>query len=158
MDYAQSKLDEQTKYGTAYRRYGIESANGYIEHDSVLPVSSRLAGGATSAQTELQKPVYDILNAGPRSRFVVRGVSGPFVVHNCCQSLARIIIGEQLINIAKKYRVVLTVHDAIACIAPKDEVDEAIKYVEMCMHWTPEWAQGLPLGCEAGHGESYGDC
>lgn len=29
--------------------------------------------------------VYDIANAGPRHRFVVRGVKGPFISHNCLQ-------------------------------------------------------------------------
>jgi len=26
------------------------------------------------------------------------------------------------------------------------------------MRWIPEWATGLPLNCESGMGESYGDC
>ena len=105
-----------------------------------------------------------IIDSDGKEQFVYDSKRGPNkiyggkLVENVCQSLARIIIGEQLIKIAKKYRVVLTVHDAIACIAPKDEIESAIAYVEECMQWTPEWAQGLPLGCEAGHGESYGDC
>lgn len=85
-------------------------------------------------------------------------IYGGKLVENVCQGLARIIIGEQLIKISKKYRVVLTVHDAIACIAKEAEVEEAMMYVEACMRWTPEWATGLPLNCEAGYGESYGDC
>jgi len=54
--------------------------------------------------------------------------------------------------------VVLTVHDAIACIAPVDEAKEARRFVEECMSWRPTWAQGLPLACESGIGASYGDC
>jgi len=27
-----------------------------------------------------------------------------------------------------------------------------------CMKWVPDWAEGLPLNCEAGYGKSYGDC
>ena len=75
-----------------------------------------------------------------------------------CQALARIIIGEQMLKIAKKYRVVMTVHDAIACIAPKEEAETAKEYVELCMRLRPNWALALPLDCEAGYGESYGDC
>jgi DNA polymerase I-like protein with 3'-5' exonuclease and polymerase domains len=63
-----------------------------------------------------------------------------------------------MIRIAKRYKTVLTVHDAVACIARQEEVDEALAYVEECMRWVPEWATGLPLNCEAGYGESYGDC
>jgi len=38
------------------------------------------------------------------------------------------------------------------------EVDEARQYVEDCMRWTPDWAAGLPVNCESGHGASYGEC
>jgi DNA polymerase I-like protein with 3'-5' exonuclease and polymerase domains len=54
--------------------------------------------------------------------------------------------------------VVLTVHDAAAIIAPIDEAKEAQAFVEECMRWVPKWATGLPLACESGMGESYGDC
>ena len=53
---------------------------------------------------------------------------------------------------------VLTVHDAVACIAPESEAVEAQQYVEMCMRTTPDWAVGLPLNCESGYRRSYGDC
>ena len=83
---------------------------------------------------------------------------GGKLTENICQGLARCIIGEQLIKISRKYRVVLTVHDAVACVAPKEEAQEAMAYVMECMRYVPTWAQGIPLNCEAGMGESYGDC
>ena len=83
---------------------------------------------------------------------------GGKLTENICQGLARCIIGEQLIKISKKYRVVLTVHDAVACVAPKEEAQEAMAYVMECMRFVPSWAEGIPLNCEAGMGESYGDC
>jgi len=83
---------------------------------------------------------------------------GGKLAENICQGLARCIIGEQLIKISRKYRVVLTVHDAVACVAPKEEAEEAMAYVMECMRFVPSWAQGIPLNCEAGIGESYGDC
>ena len=79
-------------------------------------------------------------------------------MENLCQAIARCVIGEQMIKIAKRYDVTLTVHDAIACIVPKADVEEAVAYVEECMRWVPEWAEGLPVNCESGYGESYGDC
>jgi DNA polymerase I-like protein with 3'-5' exonuclease and polymerase domains len=85
-------------------------------------------------------------------------IYGGKVVENFTQAIARIIVGEQMLRIAKKYKVVLTVHDAIACIAPVSEKDEAVKYVEECMSWRPKWAQDLPLACESGVGFSYGAC
>jgi DNA polymerase len=83
---------------------------------------------------------------------------GGKLTENICQGLARCIIGEQLIKISRKYRVVLTVHDAVACVAPKEEAEEAMAYVMECMRFVPSWAEGIPLNCEAGMGESYGDC
>jgi DNA polymerase I-like protein with 3'-5' exonuclease and polymerase domains len=85
-------------------------------------------------------------------------IYGGKVIENVCQALARIIIGEQMLMVAKKYRVVMTVHDAIACIVPTAQVDTAKEYVEMCMRIRPSWGVELPLNCEAGYGESYGDC
>ena len=85
-------------------------------------------------------------------------IYGGKVVENICQAIARCIIAEQMLKIAKRYKVVLTVHDAVACIAPDDEAAQAQAYVEECMRWSPEWAAGLPVNCESGVGKSYGDC
>jgi DNA polymerase len=85
-------------------------------------------------------------------------IYGGKVIENVCQAIARCIIGEQMLRIGKRYKVVLTVHDAIACICKNEEVEEARAYVEESMRWTPKWAEGLPVNCESGFGKSYGDC
>ena len=95
--------------------------------------------------------VYDSRNGAVK-------IYGGKLVENVCQALARCIIGEQMLKIGNKYRVVLTVHDAVACIVPVAEVEEAMQYVMECMRWTPDWAEGLPVNCEAGYGKSYGEC
>jgi len=85
-------------------------------------------------------------------------IYGGKIIENVCQALARCIIGEQMLRISKKYKVVLTVHDSIVCCVPDDEVLLARQHVETCMRWTPDWAEGLPVDCESGTGKSYGDC
>lgn len=85
-------------------------------------------------------------------------IYGGKVVENVCQALARIAIGKQMLMVAKKYKVVMTVHDAIACVVPNGEVETAKEFVEICMKIRPEWAPELPLNCEAGFGKSYGEC
>lgn len=85
-------------------------------------------------------------------------IYGGKVTENVCQGVARCIIGEQMLRISKRYRVVLTVHDSIVCCVPEREVDEAQAYVEACMRWVPDWAKGLPIDCESGTGTSYGEC
>lgn len=85
-------------------------------------------------------------------------IYGGKVVENICQAVARQVVAEQMLRVAKRYKVVLTVHDAIAIIAKKEEAKEAQAYLEECMSWVPKWATGLPLSCESGMGASYGDC
>jgi DNA polymerase len=93
-----------------------------------------------------------------KTRYGWNKIYGGKVIENVCQAIARCIIGEQMVKIAKRYDVVLTVHDAIACVVKDEEVAEAQAYIEECMKWTPEWATGLPVNCESGYGKSYGDC
>jgi DNA polymerase I-like protein with 3'-5' exonuclease and polymerase domains len=95
--------------------------------------------------------VYDT-RAGPTRLY------GGKCVENVTQALARIIVGQQMLEIAKRYRVVLTVHDSVVSCVPEDDVDEARAYIKTCMRWTPDWAEGLPVNCESGVGKSYGNC
>ena len=99
--------------------------------------------------------VYDTKRG---KQIIPNRIYGGKVIENVCQALARIIIGEQMLRVAKKYKVAMTVHDAIGCVVPEAEVETAKEYVELCMKLRPQWAQELPLNCEAGYGKSYGDC
>ena len=93
-----------------------------------------------------------------KTRKGLNRIYGGKVVENVCQAIARCIIGHQMILIAKRYKVVLTVHDSIVVAVPDAEVAEAQVYVEHCMSQKPDWADGLPITCESGTGKSYGDC
>jgi len=85
-------------------------------------------------------------------------IYGGKVVENVCQAIARCIIGHQMLLIAKRYKVVLTVHDSVIACVFDEELDEAQAYVEECMRQIPDWADGLPITCESGTGKSYGEC
>jgi DNA polymerase I-like protein with 3'-5' exonuclease and polymerase domains len=85
-------------------------------------------------------------------------IYGGKVTENVCQAIARCIMGEQMLAIAKRYKPALTVHDSVVCCVPDDELDEARQYIEECMSTTPTWAEGMPITCESGIGKSYGDC
>ena len=85
-------------------------------------------------------------------------IYGGKVVENVCQAVARCIIGHQMLLIAKRYKVVLTVHDSVVACVTDDELDTARAYVEECMNQIPKWAEGLPITCESGVGKSYGEC
>ena len=83
-------------------------------------------------------------------------IYGGKCVENACQALARIVIGEQMLMVARRLRVVQTVHDAVGVVAPTQEAEEAREFVEACMRIRPKWAMGLPLNCESKMGASYG--
>jgi DNA polymerase len=93
-----------------------------------------------------------------KTRYGRNKIYGGKVIENVCQAVARCIIGEQMLQVSKRYPVVLTVHDAIACLVPQDEVEDAVRYVEECMRWTPDWCSGLPVNCEVGYGDNLGEC
>lgn len=85
-------------------------------------------------------------------------IYGGKLVENVVQALARIIVMLQLLKIAKRYTVPLTVHDSVVAIARVEESEEALAYIEECMRWIPKWAQGCPINCEAFVGANYGEC
>jgi DNA polymerase len=97
--------------------------------------------------------VYDT----KKGRAVVpKGIWGGAVTENWSQALARLTIGEQMLMIARRYKVAMTVHDSVVVVAPEAEADEARSYVEQCMRIRPKWAAALPLNCESKMGASYG--
>jgi DNA polymerase len=110
-----------------------------------------------TSKDEDGKPEY-VYDTKKGKTTVPNRIYGGKVVENVCQALARIIIGEQMLLIAKKYKVVMTVHDAIGCVVPESDVDVALENIQMFMRVRPDWALELPLNCEAGAGKSYGDC
>lgn len=83
---------------------------------------------------------------------------GGTLVENIVQALARIIVGEQMLAINKRYKVVLTVHDAAVIVVPEAERETAVKFVTEVMSTPPTWAPTLPVACETAWGYSYGEC
>jgi DNA polymerase len=97
--------------------------------------------------------VYDT----KRGRAVLtKNIFGASCAENYTQALARIIVGEQLLMVARRYKVVLTVHDSVGALIPLGREQEGQTYVEDCMRIRPKWAVGLPLNCESHIGASYG--
>lgn len=85
-------------------------------------------------------------------------IYGGKLIENVVQALARIIVMLQLLKVAKRYTVPLTVHDSVVVIAKVEETKEALCYTEECMRWIPKWAAGCPIDCEAKNGANYGEC
>jgi DNA polymerase len=125
---------------------GIRLPNGmYIRYPNLRTQVDKNTGN--------EEVVYDTKKG--RAMIPTR-IYGGKVVENVCQALARIVIGEQMLMVARRLRVVMTVHDAVGAIAPVEEADDARAFVEQCMRMRPKWAAGLPLNCESKMGASYG--
>jgi DNA polymerase len=149
--------NQQTTLGVGYKLQIHGSKGILLPNDLRLkyPNLRKVAKPATEDEEASSEFVYDTKKG---KATVPNRIYGGKVIENVCQALARIVIGEQMLNIAKKYRVVMTVHDAVAIVVPEQQANMAKEYVEFCMRLRPKWALELPLNCEAGYGKSYGDC
>ena len=138
-------------------RLGKTTAVG--QQPQVLSVTASgflLPSGLYLNYPDLQKDSDDQYSyASRRGRIKIYGGK---VVENVCQALARCVIGEQMLKIAQRYKVALTVHDAVMAVVKEEEKDEAVAYIQECMTWRPSWALTLHLACEIGVGKSYGEC
>jgi DNA polymerase len=133
-----------------------EYAIGKHECLWATPHGIRLPNGLYIRYPKLRKSndrfIYDS-RKGPQS------IWGGAMVENVVQALARIIVGEQMLEIRKQgYRPVLTVHDAAVIVADKSQLEHALTTITTVMSTPPKWADGLPVACEAKYGESYGEC
>ena len=85
-------------------------------------------------------------------------IFGAKVVENCVQALARIVVAEQMLKIRDAgYHVAFQVHDENVCVVPEDQAEQAEKDIVAIMSTPPVWAPDLPVACEAGTADTYGD-
>ena len=82
-------------------------------------------------------------------------IYGGVLTENITQALARIVVGEQLLTIAERYKIVTMSHDEIVAIAPEDEAEAALDFMLATMRTPPVWAPDLPLNAEGGYAREY---
>lgn len=127
---------------------GLGAGNGNRVDDSPLPTGTRVPEGALVRQARCDEQVYDLVNCGPRHRFVVLGEEGPLIVHNCenlIQAIACDLLCDALLRLDHAgYKTVLTVHDEAITEAP-DTADYSLEKMSALMTELPTWATGLPL-------------
>lgn len=124
--------------------------------NSVFSLKERSNHARTGTTAERKMKVYDIMNCGPRHRFVVRGDEGAFIVHNCVQALAFAVMKTQAVWIAQYYPIVMNTHDEWCIVVPRDQAEVAADYMHRCMCTAPDYIQGIPLASEGGWAQSYG--
>lgn len=85
-------------------------------------------------------------------------VWGSKSLENCVQSLARIILSEQMNVVAKRYKILFQVHDEIVIACRDEEVEEAEAFMMQTMRTPPAWAPDIPLNCECSYGKNFKEC
>ena len=82
-------------------------------------------------------------------------IYGGLLTENVVQYLARMVVAEQMLKIAAKYRVVMMTHDEVVYLAKTKEVKEALDFGLKVMHTPPSWAPDLPVAAEGGYDSVY---
>jgi len=130
----------------------IASVQGFWNRSShsLLQTLNELAERKDVHQTRCnEQRVFDILNAGPRQRFVVKGNGGPFIVHNCVQAIARDIFCHGMKNVeAAGYPIVLHTHDEMISEVPIGY--GSIEEYEQLMTDAPDWCADWPIRADGG--------
>lgn len=82
-------------------------------------------------------------------------IYGGLLTENIVQALANVIITEQMVKIAEKYRIVMMTYDENVWLAPAKEAKKAFDYGMKIMMTSPEWCSDLPLMAEGGYADNY---
>lgn len=106
---------------------------------------------------QYRKAVKDRVMTGATEEISWTKIYGGKVTENCVQALARIVVSEQMAVIGQHYHVAFQVHDEIIITAPATEATAAEKLIVQVMSTPPTWASDLPVACESGVADNYGD-
>ena len=130
--------------------FGAKCIQPQIYSDNILTTyhtahSSATSGGACWLGLRGSAKVYDLMNCGPRHRFMILTNRGPAVVSNCeniSQAICRDMLAEALVAAeASGMNPIVHVHDEMVCEAPAHRLQE---FVEL-MSARPKWAPDLPV-------------
>jgi DNA polymerase len=77
--------------------------------------------------------------------------------NNVTQGLARIVMSDGMLRVAKRLPVVLTVHDELAALARQQDSAKAKVWVRQQMIVDPVYLPGIPLDADVGAHQRYGE-
>jgi DNA polymerase len=78
------------------------------------------------------------------------------ITNNVTQGVARVVMTDGMLRVAKRYPVVGTVHDELIAIAPERDAQDALKWVLEQMTLEPSYMPGIPLAADGGAHYRYG--
>lgn len=140
---------------------GIELPNGLSIRYPALQITTSIAGTGSFVYAGDQRAFREALKAKVLGETVkpelMTRIYGGKVVENIVQAVARVVVSDQMVEISKRYKVVLQVHDEVVICCDEDEAEAAKAFMMGVMSTPPAWAAGLPVACEADVGKTYGD-
>jgi DNA polymerase I-like protein with 3'-5' exonuclease and polymerase domains len=139
-----------------YDEHGIRLPNGLYIRYPALRANGTNYEYIGDART-YRKAVTDRVMSGQVSDISWTKIYGGKVTENIIQAMARIVVSEQMTAVGQHYHVAFQVHDEIIITAPATHATEAEKHLVTLMSTAPSWCADLPVACEAGHAENYGD-
>ena len=139
-----------------YDEHGIRLPNGLYIRYPALRANGTNYEYIGDART-YRKAVTDRVMSGQVSDISWTKIYGGKVTENIIQAMARIVVSEQMTAIGRHYHVAFQVHDEIIITAPATHASEAEQHLVTIMSTAPSWCADLPVACEAGHAENYGD-
>jgi DNA polymerase len=78
------------------------------------------------------------------------------ITNNIVQGVARIVMTDGMLRVAKRYPIKGTVHDELIAVVPDAEVDDAKTWVLAQMTMEPRYMPGIPLNADGGAHRRYG--
>jgi len=168
-------LDECKRIVALYRRKNYKIADGWKRCQEIIEDMAAgrtgswkcisweagtiwLPNGMSLKYPELRKARNDETGWDEWSYKTSMGRSkiyGGLLCENLVQALARIIVAWQMLQIDKKYRVVMTTHDEAVTHVKKAQADAAWKCMYKWMRTAPKWCSDIPLNSEGGWAENY---
>ena len=139
-----------------YDEQGIRLPNGmYIRYPALRANANNYEYIADARQ--YRKETQERVLEGQTSDISWTKIYGGKAAENVVQALARIVVAEQMVAIGQHYHVAFQVHDELIITAPEHEGEHAQKLIEQCMSTPPAWCADLPVACESGMADNYGD-
>lgn len=165
LGFASSASEQQTEQCTnpdPTGGYDSSASVGRVRrgrNDDTIPDWGGVARGRAIENSRPPEQVADLMNCGPRQRYVTRPVGGgtPIIVHNCTQAAARDLVMWQTLQLAQKYRVVNSVHDECVLCVPDEQAEQAKADALEAFSKTPNWMRGITVAGEAISTDNYSE-
>jgi DNA polymerase len=140
-----------------YDQQGIRLPNGFYIRYPALRETTNGFMYISDARTYQKALKERVLTGSPPDDLPWTKVYGGKTCENIVQALAALVIREQMAAAGLHFKVAFQVHDEIIVCVPEDNALAAQAKLEALMSTATKWAPDLPVACESGVAENYGD-